>query len=378
MSYYNGSSYTFTWDGRRLATAVKGSDTMSFVYGEDGTRVSKTVNGVTTHYVYSGNLLISEYTDTATTVYIYDVNGSPIGFRYRLNTYADDVWDTYWYVKNVQGDIVEIYSSAGVKLVTYKYDAWGNTTVAYSNNGENTTAVKNNLTYRGYYYDSDLGLYYLQTRYYDPIVCRFINADGYVTTGQGITGYNMFAYCGNNPVNYVDPNGENPVAISVAATLLLLLAMITVKLVQNYLKNTLTAKEKSDSLSDISTEDILNNNDDDSTGYMVYKLIDPSTQKVEYVGRTMDPVAREAAHKNSLFRGHLVFIPIHEDLTKEEARGLEQYYMIYYHTINAVDKKNNQINGISLSNARLNTYVDAAIKYLGNLVSDEFLNWAGK
>ena len=108
----------------------------------------------------------------------------------------------------MQGDIVEIYSSAGVKLVTYKYDAWGKTTVAYSNNGASTTAVKNNLTYRGYYYDSYLGLYYLQSRYYDPAICRFINADGYVSTGQGLTGYNMFAYCGNNPVMRVDPDGE--------------------------------------------------------------------------------------------------------------------------------------------------------------------------
>ena len=208
LSYYNGSSYTFTWDGRRLVSAVKGSNNMSFIYNDEGIRTTKTVNGVTTHYVYSGNLLISEYTDTEAIVYIYDVNGSPIGFRYRLNTYADDVWDTYWYVKNVQGDIVEIYSSAGVKLVTYKYDAWGKTTVAYSNNGASTTAVKNNLTYRGYYYDSYLGLYYLQSRYYDPAICRFINADGYVSTGQGLTGYNMFAYCGNNPVMRVDPDGE--------------------------------------------------------------------------------------------------------------------------------------------------------------------------
>ena len=82
--------------------------------------------------------LLTSYNGTTIT---YDANGSPIGFRYRLNTYEDDVWDTYWYVKNVQGDIVEIYSSAGVKLVTYKYDAWGNTTVAYSNNGASTTAV---------------------------------------------------------------------------------------------------------------------------------------------------------------------------------------------------------------------------------------------
>jgi RHS repeat-associated protein len=62
--------------------------------------------------------------------------------------------------------------------------------------------------YRGYYYDSDLNMYYLQSRYYDPNTCRFINADGYISTGQGLTGYNMFAYCGNNPVTGYDPTGH--------------------------------------------------------------------------------------------------------------------------------------------------------------------------
>ena len=126
------------------------------------------------------------------------------------------MWDTYWYEKNLQGDIIAIYSASGTQLVTYKYDAWGKTTVTYSNNGANTTAVKNNLTYRGYYYDSDLDLYHLQTRYYDPVICRFINADGYLSTGQGLTGYNMFVYCGNNPVMYVDYIGRNPIAIPLA------------------------------------------------------------------------------------------------------------------------------------------------------------------
>ena len=70
-------------------------------------------------------------------------------------------------------------------------------------------AAKNPFTYRGYYYDYDLELYYLQTRYYDPVVGRFINADSYVSTGQGLIGNNMFAYCNNNPVMYVDPTGTN-------------------------------------------------------------------------------------------------------------------------------------------------------------------------
>ena len=103
MSYYNGLSYTFTWQGRELIGAVKGSKNMSFVYNDEGLRVSKTVNGVTTHYIYDGDLLLSEYTDTQAIVYIYDATGSPIGFKYRTSSYSDDTWDVYWYEKNLQG-----------------------------------------------------------------------------------------------------------------------------------------------------------------------------------------------------------------------------------------------------------------------------------
>ena len=206
LSYYNGLSYTFTWNGRRLATATKGTKSMSFAYNSDGLRISKTVNGVTRNYVYDGDLLVSEYTDSDTIVYIYNAYGSPIGFKYRTSTYADDAWDTYWYGKNLQGDIVAIYGSDGTLLVSYKYTAWGETTRYYSNGGGTTTAAKNNLTYRGYYYDSDLSMYYLQSRYYDPVIGRFINADSILV--NSLLGYNLFAYCLNNPVNRVDPTGH--------------------------------------------------------------------------------------------------------------------------------------------------------------------------
>ena len=110
-------------------------------------------------------------------IYIYDANGSPVGFKYRSIGYAEDVWDEYFYEKNLQGDIIAIYSASGAKLYTYAYDAWGKfaRTQVYATP---TTAIVNPYTYRGYYYDSDLGLYYLQSRYYDPNTCRFINADG--------------------------------------------------------------------------------------------------------------------------------------------------------------------------------------------------------
>lgn len=69
-------------------------------------------------------------------------------------------------------------------------------------------AAVNPLQYRSYYHDSETGFYYLQSRYYDPEICRFINADSYASTGQSYLGYNTFAYCGNDPVNRTDADGE--------------------------------------------------------------------------------------------------------------------------------------------------------------------------
>ena len=220
LSYYNGLS--FTWEGRRLIGATNGTDTYSFTYNVGGLRTSKTVNGVTTNYIYDGTLLVAEQSDLATIIYIYDANGSPVGFQYRESTYPEKTFDTYWYEKNVFGDIVGVYNDAGAKLVTYNYDAWGNFTAGYRNGGANTSVVNNPFRYRGYYYDSDLEFYYLQSRYYDSNTRRFINTDGYVSTGQGLTGYNMFAYCGNNPVMRVDPNGEGWILAIVLVGILVL------------------------------------------------------------------------------------------------------------------------------------------------------------
>ena len=143
-----------------------------------------------------------------------DENGAPIGMQYRTSSYAEDVFDTFYFEKNLQGDIVAVYNSSGTKLVTYKYDAWGNHTTAYSNGGNTTGAQYNPFRYRGYYYDSDLGLYYLNSRYYDANTSRFLNADGQLN--GGLLGYNQFAYCLNNPVIYADYFGEFPWLIVVA------------------------------------------------------------------------------------------------------------------------------------------------------------------
>ena len=93
------------------------------------------------------------------------------------------------------------------RISTYEYDAWGNIVETWHTSSILGIGEANPFRYRGYYYDVDTGLYYVNSRYYDPSVCRWINADGYVTTGQGILGYNMYAYCGNNPISRVDHTG---------------------------------------------------------------------------------------------------------------------------------------------------------------------------
>ena len=112
----------------------------------------------------------------------------------------------------MQGDIVRVYNSEGVKLVSYVDTAWGDrASTTYHHGGANTTVTNNPFTYRGYYYDRDLGLYYLQSRYYDSKICRFINADHssvLLATPLALTDKNLYAYCDNNPVMRVDNSGE--------------------------------------------------------------------------------------------------------------------------------------------------------------------------
>lgn len=208
INYYTGQ--VFSWSGRDLAGVVDGSDTYSFIYNDQGIRTSKTKNGVTTTYYLNGSQIMAEETSGNIIVYIYDASGTPIGMQYRGANYSSSKWDIYWYEKNLFGDIVAVYKHNGTKLISYTYDAWGNFTTTYHNSGASTTATNNPFTYRGYYYDSDLELYYLQTRYYDSTTGRFINADGvgYLGENKDINSYNIYAYCSNNPIMFVDPTGH--------------------------------------------------------------------------------------------------------------------------------------------------------------------------
>ena len=138
--------------------------------------------------------------DTTTLDFFYDDSGRPFAFNYSVD--GSD-FETYYYILNLQGDVVQIIDANGVMQAEYIYSPWGEVISA-----EGGLAEINPLRYRGYYYDSETGFYYLQSRYYDPENHRFINADSYASTGQGFLGVNMFAYCSNNPVNNFDNDGK--------------------------------------------------------------------------------------------------------------------------------------------------------------------------
>ena len=133
--------------------------------------------------------------------YIYDESGRPFALRHSTNGSS---FTTYYYVLNLQGDVVKLVNASGTAYATYTYNAWGEVLTSTG-----TMASINPLRYRGYYYDTETGFYYLQSRYYDPVTHRFINADSYTSTDlDSALASNMFAYCENNPVNNLDPFGR--------------------------------------------------------------------------------------------------------------------------------------------------------------------------
>ena len=205
------NSTSLTWDGRTLTSQTfTNGNSITYKYNSDGIRTQKRVFDdvtsayITHNYVLDGTKILSEtvtdaaYGNSYTLYYVYDADGSIIGLHYN--------GAPYYFQKNIQGDVLRICNAGGAVVVEYTYDAWGNI-LSVTGSLASSLGQYNSFRYRGYYYDSETGLYYLNSRYYDPQVGRFINADAYTSTGQGILGNNMFAYCGNNPVNRIDLGG---------------------------------------------------------------------------------------------------------------------------------------------------------------------------
>ena len=209
LSYNNGSSYTFTWkNGRELATLSTGTTSVTYNYNADSVRIKKTVNGVVHEYVVDGYKILEEKYGSTVLKFTYDENDSP------QSMYDGENW--YYYGKNLQGDIVKIYTDAGVVVAEYLYDAWGNDINQNQPSDPENIYHINPFRYRGYYYDTESGLYYLNSRYYDAKVGRFINADDVGILDSAIVEdiFNLYCYCNNMFIIKIDHTGNFSVFIN--------------------------------------------------------------------------------------------------------------------------------------------------------------------
>ena len=227
LTAYNGTAITYDsignptkwrnataieWYGRQMSLFAHNDSSLTYYsYNADGIRTGKQfvdANGNTTNtvkYTLDGSTIVAENRNGTNIYYTYDDKGSIMGM-----IYGDE---TYMFSKNLQGDVIGIYNESRQLVAKYSYNAFGEITAITDAGGNdisgNATHIANinPFRYRGYYYDAETGFYYLESRYYDPVVGRFLNADGIIGSNGDIIGYNMFSYCSNNPVNCVDIEG---------------------------------------------------------------------------------------------------------------------------------------------------------------------------
>lgn len=339
---------TLTWvNGRELASYNDSDLTVTYAYNKDGIRSQKKVNNTITNYFTENNEIIFEQTGNNMVYYIRDEEGSLIGFKYN-NT-------LYYYIKNMQEDIIGITDSNYNLLCSYEYDSWGKLISIKDNNNNVITNPShvgyiNPFRYRSYYYDNETKLYYLNSRYYNPEWGRFINCDSLIKAEENK--YNLYMYCKDNPIKYVDYNGSIPGALSVlagaAAVILYPLAVSAAQGIAN-----IVGDIAEDILTHKPYESKSNKNDKDNKNrknHSVYTLSDPITNKVEYVGRTNDVDRRRKEHKLNEYKKDLEMDVVRSGLTYSEARKVEEVLILTYSTLNRGYYKNNQIHGISPKN----------------------------
>ncbi|WP_279072979.1 RHS repeat-associated core domain-containing protein [Gemmiger formicilis] len=244
VTYYNGKDYTFTWTkGRQLASATVDGKQISYTYDMSGVRSNKQVGDTTyTYTTLSGKVMRQTWGDNNALEFVYDDGNQPFAVIYKHG----QTTELYYYVLNAQGDVSAILDSSGKLAASYDYDAWGNCTV-YDSSAKVLTdptsiANLNPLRYRGYYYDAETGFYYVSSRYYDPEVGRWINADDAIAgVGGDIRGYNLFAYCMNDPVNMSDHTGHWPQWIKNAASAVVNAVKKAVTVVANTVKSAVSS-----------------------------------------------------------------------------------------------------------------------------------------
>lgn len=193
-------------NGKELTKFYNSNNVYNYYYNDNGVRTRKVVNNVNTYYYFEDADIFMEKNDNYTLYFIREFDGNLLGFEYNDNT--------YYYIKDVFDSIIGIIDSNYNIIVEYKYDTWGNIIGVFDENGNDISNNPNHIgnlnpyRYRGYYYDRETNLYYLEYRYYSPTLHRFISTD--CATYDDIVGGNLYVYCNNNPVIKVDDNGKFP------------------------------------------------------------------------------------------------------------------------------------------------------------------------
>lgn len=194
-----GTNKTLTWFGNRLVSV--GND-ISYSYNDQGIRISKTVNNVTTYFQLEGNKITSLTKGNIHLYFRYDNNHQLIGLS--------DGDDEYYYIRDMLGNIHGIINSTGSYVVKYSYNAFGVPNISIQSGYQNNIVANNNpFMFKGYYYDDETGLYYCNYRYYYTLIARWISPDSFTYLNpQSLIGINLYSYCENNPIMYVDENGN--------------------------------------------------------------------------------------------------------------------------------------------------------------------------
>lgn len=219
VNYIDGKSFEWT-RGRQLSKmTLKDNSEITYRYNQDGLRTYKETNTTSTDYEWDETKLIRETVTYKATGkkydiwYFYNGNDEMTGFEYsQINDIDQSLKKTrIYFEKNMQGDVIGLLDSRGAEIATYAYDAWGNVTDTFCYEGNETPYALNHITYRGYYHDSESGFYYLQSRYYDAEVGRFVNADDvrYIGIADNVISKdNLYCYCNGNPISNLDPTGN--------------------------------------------------------------------------------------------------------------------------------------------------------------------------
>jgi RHS repeat-associated protein len=228
-------STTYTWTEGRKLSAVNNGTSIQYTYDHTGMRARKTVGGVTTDFRMAGSLLTSQKKGTQVTYFAYDSAGNLIGMSAGS--------ERYYYVRNAQNDITGLIDESGTLVVQYEYDSWGKP-LAITGSKAGSIGERNPFRYRGYYYDDETGMYYLQSRYYDPEIRRFINADDVdvLKAQDDLYDKNLYAYCDNNPVIRKDKYGNLWTELAIGAIAGAAIGGLVSIVSQVYLTGTIDAK----------------------------------------------------------------------------------------------------------------------------------------